>query len=100
MNKMVVIEDQSHAEWQTDKYNSVQQAFDELQRRANLPWDKFPNVCPCTSWRTCGREYEIIEFDISVEPWKELRRLGMMEISAKGVVWSGDFENGVLRSDA
>jgi hypothetical protein len=96
MSKTVIIEDQSHAEKQKGEFHSIQHAFEELQRRATIPWDDIPNMCPCTSWQTCGREYEIIEYDTSVKPWKELRRLGTMEISAKGVVWSGDFKNAVL----
>ena len=93
MTKKFIIHDQAHAEWQGD-YDSLE----ELKRRATIPWNESPNVCPCTSWRTCGRDYEIIEFDISVEPWIELRRLEILKVLAKGVIWSDDFKNSILVS--
>jgi hypothetical protein len=46
-----------------------------------------PNVAPCTSWRTCGRLYEIVEYDDSERPWKELGRTQVLEINALGLRW-------------
>jgi hypothetical protein len=92
---VVVIEDQRHADLQ-GTYGTVVEAFAELVRRAAIPWDEPPNRCPCTSWRTCSREYEILEYDDAVKPWKVLRRLGSLMISSAGVVWSGDFSDGRL----
>jgi len=100
MSKVVIIEDESHAEWQKGEYLSVEEAFNELQRRAQIPWNEDPNRCPCTSWKTCDRTYFILEFESSSEPWTELRRLGYLAISARGVVWARDFENGALRGGA
>jgi hypothetical protein len=28
------------------------------------------------SWKTCGRCYEVGEFEVGGEPWRELRRIG------------------------
>jgi len=98
---VVTIEDELHAESQGE-YPSVEAAFRELIQRAQLPWDKAPNQCPCANWRTCGRRYEILVFDDSVSPWRPLLRLGILSVSGKGVEWSADFSDGRLsyRPDA
>jgi hypothetical protein len=87
----VCIEDEIHAELQGE-YASVEEAMAELKRRALIPWDHPPNCAPCTSWKTCGREYLLIEYDDTQTPWKELRRMAMLEISAAGVVWRAQME--------
>lgn len=84
---MFVIEDEQHAEPQAGEFRSIADAVSELKRRAMLPWDQPPNVAPCTSWRTCRRTYEVIEYDTSARPWKELRRIPYQEISSTGVQW-------------
>jgi hypothetical protein len=83
-----LIEDEIHAEPQPGEYQTLADAMAELRRRAGLPWDEPPNAAPCTSWRTCGRNYEIIEYDTSIVPWTELRRMPALEIGAKGASWS------------
>jgi hypothetical protein len=83
---MFVLEDEFHAEVQGE-YPDLPSALAELKRRATLPWDEAPNRCPCTSWKTCQRRYEVIEYDESVKPWKELSRKGYLEISSAGVKW-------------
>jgi hypothetical protein len=88
---MFVIEDEIHAEWQ-GRYASFEEAIGELQRRAAVPWNLPPNVAPCMSWKTCGREYVIIEFDDSLLPWKPLRRVCVLEVSSSGVKWSSVYE--------
>lgn len=92
MGKVVIIEDESHAEWQDGQYLTIEEALEELKRRSTIPWNQSPNCCPCTSWQTCGREYYIVEFDDSSEPWEEIRRVGSLQISAKGVVWTKDLK--------
>jgi len=82
----VCIEDELHAEPQGE-YPSLDEAMAELRRRASIAWDESPNVAPCSSWRTCGRNYEIVEYDDTQMPWKELRRVPALEISASAVVW-------------
>lgn len=84
---MFVIEDERHAE-QIGQFSSRADAMEELSRRASTPWDQQPNVAPCTGWRTCGRTYEVIEYDTSRQPWRELGRAVTLDISADGVRWS------------
>jgi hypothetical protein len=86
-----VIEDEIHAEWQ-GRYATFEDAIAELRRRSAVPWEQPPNLAPCTSHDTCGRQYVVIEFDVSFSPWKELKRTPVLEISASGVKWSSGFE--------
>jgi hypothetical protein len=85
-----VIEDELHAEHHGE-FTTFNDAVRELRRRAQIPWDREPNQAPCQSWRTCGRSYEIIEYDDIQTPWRELRRKSALEISAEGVVWHEPF---------
>lgn len=81
-----VIEDEAHAEWH-GSFDNIGAALAELRRRADISWDHEPNQAPCQGWRTCGRRYEIIEFDDTQSPWRELRRMPALEISAAGPQW-------------
>jgi hypothetical protein len=83
-----VIEDEFHCEWHGE-FASETEALVELNRRAQIPWDQEPNRAPCMSWRTCGRGYWVIEFDDTLEPWKELKRTKVLEVSAAEVKWHG-----------
>ena len=87
IHTMFVIEDESHAEPQSGVYQTFDDALKELRRRAEISWDKEPNQAPCTSWRSCGRRYEIIEYDTSTSPWNLLSRFLALEIDAEGVRW-------------
>jgi hypothetical protein len=80
------IEDERHGE-PHGEFASFEEAVAELRRRAQLPWDERPNVAPCTNWRNCGRNYEVVEYDDTVLPWRELRRVEFLEISAQGARW-------------
>ena len=91
---MFVIEDERHAEPQ-GQFASLDLAMAELKQRATMPWDQFPNLAPCTNWRSCGRTYEVVEYDDSQLPWKELKRIAVLEVSAAGAKWAGDFEKRV-----
>jgi hypothetical protein len=91
MGKVFVIEDDLHAEPQ-GQFPSFEHAIEELKRRATIPWDEHPNRAPCTSWSTCGRAYEVIEYDNSETPWKELRRIAVLAVSGKEVRWLIDPE--------
>jgi hypothetical protein len=82
-----IIEDERHCEPQEGLYQSLAEAVSELRRRAALPWDERPNVAPCKQWRTCGRTYEIVEYDTSSTPWRELSRVTYLEVTAGGVRW-------------
>ena len=90
---MFVIEDEAHAE-QHGEFQSLQDALDELRRMATLPWDQPPNVAPCASWRTCGRRYEVIEYDTQATPWREVRRALVLEVSAAGSRFTNVAEQG------
>ena len=81
-----VIEDERHAELQGE-FATFDEAVAELRRRSTLPWDQAPNVAPCMSWKTCGRNYKIIEYEVSSSPWKEVQRQAMLKVSASGAVW-------------
>jgi hypothetical protein len=81
------IEDERHAEIQEGDYVSLAAVAAELRRLAQLPWDQAPNAAPCANWRNCGRTYELIEYDVSTAPWRELRRVPALEVHAKGVRW-------------
>ena len=82
---MFIIEDELHGS-QVGEYASLTEAIAELQRRAALPYEP-PNVAPCTSSRTCGLRYEIIEYDTSFTPWKELQRIPYLEVTVDGAKW-------------
>jgi hypothetical protein len=85
------IEDEIHAE-HLGEFASFDEAVAEPRRLANIPWDRAPNVAPCTSWKTCGREYVVIESDDSHPPGKVLRRTPVLEVSASGAKWASGFE--------
>jgi hypothetical protein len=84
-----VIEDQRHAEPHSE-HASLADAWAEPKRLSDIPWDRAPNVAPCASWRTCGRDYHIIEYEVSSEPWPLLRRISGLEIGAKAMVWGAE----------
>jgi hypothetical protein len=83
---MFAIEDEIHADFQ-GQFADLAMAMAELERRAGISWDQPPNQAPCTSWRTCGRAYDIIEYDDTAAPWREIRRIRVLEISSKGTKW-------------
>lgn len=93
---MFVIEDEIHAEW-CGEFTTFQEALSELQSRSKVQWDQQPNVCPCSSWKSCGREYSIVEFDTSIEPWRQIKRTPILNISSKGTVWVKGSENNDLK---
>ncbi|HEV2473890.1 MAG TPA: hypothetical protein VGS41_14540 [Chthonomonadales bacterium] len=88
---MIYIEDEIHAE-QDGPFDTFEDAVAELRRRAVIAWDMFPNQAPCTAWRTCGRDYHLLEFDDSEAPWKLLRSVPVLSVSAKGVEWKEGFD--------
>jgi hypothetical protein len=82
----VCIEDLSHSEG-LGEFSTFQDAVLELERLASIPWDQAPNRAPCTSWRSCGRRYEVIIYDDATEPWSLIEQVPMLEISASAVNW-------------
>ena len=91
MSTRFIIEDESHAELRSE-HSTFAEAVEELKRLSAIPWDQPPNTAPCMSWKTCGRNYEIIEYETSNEPWRQIRRVPAFEINAKGVTWDPDFQ--------
>jgi hypothetical protein len=89
---MFVIEDIIHGE-QYGQFAKFDQALAELRQRAAVPWDQPPNLAPCTDWRTCGREYAIVEYDDSVLPWKWIQQTEVFEVTAAGVKWANGFSD-------
>jgi hypothetical protein len=89
MSKIFIIEDQNHGE-QIGEFSTLQGAWEELQRLSTIPWDAKPNVAPCQSWRTCGRDYEIVEYNTAAVPWTPVHRYAGLEVSAKGIVWGSE----------
>jgi hypothetical protein len=85
-----IIEDELHAESQGE-FSDMTQAIAELKRRAELPWDQDPNLAPCTNWQACGRIYEVVEYDDSQNPWKELSRARALEVGPSGPKWAPNF---------
>jgi hypothetical protein len=83
---MFMIEDETHCE-SAGRFGTFEDALAELRKRADVPWDMEPNRAPCVGWRTCGRTYEIVEYDDSQIPWRPLNRVRVLEISAGGVNW-------------
>jgi hypothetical protein len=83
---MFRIEDEMHAEPHRD-FETRDEAMAELRRLAAIKWDEEPNRAPCTNWRNCGRHYELVHYDVSAEPWRELSREPVLHISAAGVGW-------------
>jgi hypothetical protein len=84
---MFFIKDERHAELQDGEFASLAEAFEELKRRATKPWNEVPNVAPCTSWRTCGRKYAVVEYETKATPWKVIQWHSMLEITAEGTKW-------------
>lgn len=85
---MLIIEDEIHAEPQKGEFKTYEEAIIELQKRSTIPRDEKPNRCPCTNWKDCKRQYQIIEYDTTETPWKELQCRDVLSISAKGVKWT------------
>jgi hypothetical protein len=85
-----VVEDEAHAEPQGE-FETFAEAVAELRRRAAMPWDREPNVAPCASWKTCGRRYEIVEYDTRETPRREVKRAFVLEVSALGARWEREY---------
>lgn len=81
-----MIEDQRHAE-RIGCYPTRLEAVAKLACLAAVRWDAEPNRAPCESWKTCGREYEIVEYVDASERWQEIGRERRLEVSVSGVRW-------------
>jgi hypothetical protein len=82
-----VIEDVTHGE-DLGEFADLASARAELHDRANIPLDQEPDRAPCTSWRTCGRSFDIVEVAGRGSEARTLRRAHALEINARGVRWN------------
>ena len=89
---MFVLRDIMHDEGRPARYKSRDDALYEARTLASISWDLPPNRTPCMQWRTCRREWTIIEYDYSVTPWHEIGRVEVVAIGSAGVIWSPGFE--------
>ena len=87
---MFVIEDEIHAE-EFGQFTTFKSAINELKSISKIPWDSYPQKCPCTSWKTCERKYQVVEYDGRQTPWKEINRTDVLTVSAKLVTWRPQF---------
>ena len=85
---MSIIEDEIHAEPQKGKFETFEEALIILKERAEIPYGQKPNRWPCTNWKNCERQYQIIEYNDNNIPWKELDRQDILTVSAKGIKWN------------
>ena len=86
MPSIYVIEDERHDE-PVGEYSALAEVIEELKRLKAVPWDASPNRAPCQNWHNCGRMYEIIEYDASERPRREIRRIPALEVSRTVVQW-------------
>ncbi|MCC7502930.1 MAG: hypothetical protein IT229_10400 [Flavobacteriales bacterium] len=84
--RLFIIEDEFHAQ-QLARHMDKASALVDIKEWSTKPWDEAPNRCPCTSWRTCGRDYVIVEYNTAGRPWIEIARHHVLSISAKGSIW-------------
>jgi hypothetical protein len=88
---MFVIEDEAHGE-PVGEFGRRAEAIAELRRLAAIPWNEAPNVCPCSSWRTCARYYHLVEYDTRSTPWQQISNVPALKVSATATSWLLDTE--------
>ena len=86
MPNVFEVRDERHGE-SRGVYRTSAEAFAAVSRLAALPWDSPLNRAPCTSWRTCGRHYEILEREPE-PPMQVASRTDVLTMSASGLEWS------------
>ena len=77
------IEDERHSDV-IGEFATEDEAHAELRRLVQVPWNEAPNRAPCTNWKDCGRDYELVEYDPD-EPHREIARRLVLTVSANGV---------------
>jgi hypothetical protein len=83
---LFIVEDEMHAE-RMGEFSTLGEAWAEVQRLAALPFDRRPNLPPCTKGAACRRTYEITEYDDRQAPWREISRILAVELTANGAAW-------------
>ena len=78
MARIFVVEDDFHAEL-IGKFSSREEA-DELLERLRANPSALENRAPCTNWKTCCRQYYLLEYENSQTPWAKLSSEPAFEI--------------------
>jgi len=79
-------------------FGSRNEAIAEAARLAALPWNQPRNLAPCASWESCGRNYEVVEFDTAGEvAWFFLGVTPVVGIGRDGVRWALDPTSDIRR---
>lgn len=87
---MIFIEDDIHCE-QWGPFRYLEDCVTELRRLALVPSDAAPNQAPCRSWKTCGREYQIVIY-YPGESTRVFCRVPALNVSAQKTAWADGFE--------
>jgi hypothetical protein len=80
-----VLEDEFHAEV-IARFSTRDEAWQAVRKRASDP-GSIENRAPCTSWSTCKREYVIVEYDVSKQPWIQLSRQSVLTVEQGRAIW-------------
>ncbi len=80
---MSKIEEEMHVEPQNGEFDFFEQALECLKEFAKLLRNEKPNKCPCSDWKSCESQYQIIEYFDANIPWKEISKLNVIPVSAK-----------------
>jgi hypothetical protein len=71
-------------------FDTFEAAYQEIQRRVELPYDHEDNVAPCVGHETCSARYHIQMYDASSQPyWVMLLDIPVVKISKNKVEWLG-----------
>jgi hypothetical protein len=84
---MFIIEDDFHAEFIGEKFDTFDSAILELRKISAVPFGNIPNKPPCVDWQNCQRDYQIVEYDDTQTPWKLIAKTQVLNISASKSVW-------------
>jgi hypothetical protein len=84
------INDSIHLD-QEGTYRSIDAALARLRQLARQPWDAAPNRAPCSSWESCGRDWEILEYEVETIPWQLRETIPAVSISRDAVTWHSPF---------
>jgi len=87
MTTMYIIYDEHHAEFISEKFDTLESAIMELRRISETPFGAEPNSPPCHGWENCKRIYHIHEYDDAQLPWVLLSNVKALQISASEIKW-------------
>ena len=67
MAQVFIVEDEFHADW-VARF-STRLAAAEFLDHLRMDPEAVENRAPCGNWMTCKRQYHLLEFEDSAEPW-------------------------------